>query len=120
MSSQMNDAEDPPSGRSVGIWIISHWVIIVLVLAATLLANGALILANGVATTCSDYVPEVSGAPIDVMAGFHQCHHWVGLEIPTQWNPFVGFGFGLLAGWLGSLLENHEPPRGAAGRVSRP
>jgi ABC-type Fe3+ transport system permease subunit len=95
---------------SLRAWVAGGWILIALFLGATLLGSGALMLVNNLATTCSDYVPEFPNSPIDLGASSHQCHHFLGLEIPTQWNPALAIGFGLLAGTLSNAFEARTPP----------
>jgi hypothetical protein len=96
--------------RSIRAWSAGSWLLIALFVGTTLLGAGALVLTDGLATTCSDYVSKVPGAPFDFEAGFHRCHHFLGLEIPTQWNPALAIGFGFAAAGVQSLIENRTPP----------
>jgi Na+-driven multidrug efflux pump len=44
------------------------------------------------------------------MAGFHQCHHILGLEIPTQLNQVLAFGLGILSTFMVGWLQERTPP----------
>ncbi|MCI9870445.1 hypothetical protein [Arthrobacter humicola] len=106
---ERRDAEDRHRW-SLRAWVAGGWVLVVLCLGATLLSSGALVLVDNLATTCSDYVPQFPNSPIDLGAASHQCHHWLGLEIPTQWNPALALGFGVLAGSFYNAFESRTPP----------
>jgi hypothetical protein len=109
---ERSDAEDRHRW-SVRAWAAGGWILLALFLGATLLSIGALTLLNNLATVCSDYVPEFPNSPIDLGAASHQCHHWLGLEIPTQWNAAMAFGFGILAGIMYDAIEVFTPPPAA-------